>query len=84
MQMIVSNARLAPMHVTMIDANKVHHFGDWMSRMKEHTRPASDQHDGIPWENRVISMNLDNLSWMQDIGAYPYLDTSRMLSLIHI
>lgn len=84
MQMIVSNARLAPMHVTMIDANKVHHFGDWMSRMKEHTRPASDQHDGIPWENRVISMNLDNLSWMQDIGAYPYLDTSRMRTVERI
>lgn len=81
---LVSSRHMAPIHVTMIDANKVHGYGSWMDRMREHTQEATDRHDGIPWENRVISMTAENLGWLRSIGADTYLDTSRMRAVDRI
>ncbi|AXA51716.1 ubiquinone biosynthesis monooxygenase Coq6 [Malassezia restricta] len=81
---LVSSQRMAPMHVTMIDANQVHGYGGWMDRMRERTRAATDRHDGIPWENRVISMTAENLGWLRTIGAEAYLDASRMRAVDRI
>lgn len=75
---LVSSRRMAPVRVTMVDANAVHGFGGWTERVHANTRPATDTHDGVPWENRVISMTVDNLAWMRAMGAAAYLDETRM------
>lgn len=76
--LVAQSSSLPPMRITMVDAMHVHRFSGWASMMQERTSPATDTHDGVPWENRVISMNMDNLAWMQEIGAYDYFVASRL------
>lgn len=68
----------------MVDAMPVHRFAGWSALQEERTRPPSDAHDGVPWENRVISMNMDNLAWMRAIGAYEYLVPTRLRAVERI
>ncbi|WFD26585.1 Putative ubiquinone biosynthesis monooxygenase [Malassezia nana] len=75
---LVASRRLPPMHLTLLDATPVHRWGGWLDAQKARTLPASDTHDGIPWENRVISLNMDNVSWLQALGAYRYVEPTRV------
>lgn len=81
---LVSDVTLPPLRVTMVDAMDVHRFGKWHEMQQARTAPASDAHDGVPWENRVISMNMDNLSWLDQIGAYKLLEQSRLRAIKRI
>lgn len=75
---LVASPRLPPMHITMVDATPVHRWGGWLEAQRARTRPASDTHDGVPWENRVISLNMDNVAWLQKLGALPFVEPTRM------
>jgi len=75
---LVASPRLPAMHITMVDATPVHRWGGWLEAQRARTRPTSDTHDGVPWENRVISLNMDNVAWLQRLGAYAYVEPTRM------
>lgn len=57
---------------------------DWAGAKRAETRAPDDRHDGIAWENRVISLNNDNLAWLQGIGAADLLEHGRMRAVERI
>ncbi|WFD00488.1 Putative ubiquinone biosynthesis monooxygenase [Malassezia yamatoensis] len=62
---LVSNRSLPAMKVALVDTMNLSNLASWKINKEKSTRPATPRHDGIQWENRVISMNTDNLAWMQ-------------------
>lgn len=62
---LVANRSLPRMKAVLIDAMDLTRFASWQAQKKSSTRVATATHDGVAWENRVISMNMDNLAWMQ-------------------
>lgn len=87
---LLANKQLPPMQVTLVDATGMGRVRSWAQHKRNLTQSASDSHDGVAWDNRVISMTLDNLAWMKcalfgnalthiaAIGAYKYLESDRM------
>ncbi|WFD30522.1 Putative ubiquinone biosynthesis monooxygenase [Malassezia sp. CBS 17886] len=75
---LVTDRTLPPLKVTMVDAMDMGRLRTWADEKRAGTAPATETHDGVAWENRVISMNMDNLQWMKRIGAYEYLERHRM------
>ncbi|WFD03382.1 Putative ubiquinone biosynthesis monooxygenase [Malassezia obtusa] len=89
---LVTNRAMPSMRVALVDAMDLSRFATWRDAKAATTRAPTPQHDGIAWENRVISMNMDNLAWMQgayaathaELGADAYLDAARMRNVERI
>ncbi|WFD34592.1 Putative ubiquinone biosynthesis monooxygenase [Malassezia cuniculi] len=61
-----------------LDAMDLGRFRGWAAAKQAETKEPTDQHDGVAWENRVISLNNDNLAWLEEIGAASLLVHSRL------
>ncbi|PKI84949.1 Coq6p [Malassezia vespertilionis] len=81
---LASNTNLPPMKVGIVDAMDLSRFRTWQDAKKAAAVCPTPTHDGVAWENRVISINMDNLEWMQQIGTLPYFDASRMRAVERI
>lgn len=81
---LVASPRIAPLRVTLVDAMDVGRFRGWAQARRAETRAPTDMHDGVAWENRVISLNNDNLAWLEQIGAAGYLEASRLRAVERI
>lgn len=81
---LVTSPRIAPVRVTLVDAMDVGRFRGWAQARRAETRAPTDTHDGIAWENRVISLNNDNLAWLEQIGAAAFLEAPRLRAVERI
>ena len=75
---LVAHDALPAMHISLVDAMDLGRLRSWVETKRAQGREPSETHDGVAWENRVISMTADNLAWMRRIGAYEYLAAERV------
>ncbi|PWZ01658.1 ubiquinone biosynthesis hydrox [Testicularia cyperi] len=74
--------------ITLIEASDLSRLRTWASsksaRYSSSTPSSSSEYtsdDGIDWENRVISLTAENLTWLRNIGVFPYLVEHRLRSV---
>lgn len=85
-----SSSSSSPLRLVLLEASDLDRLRGWAARHEQERAAAPGSqgglHDGIQWENRVVSLTMENWEWLASLGITKYIVQERIkpITAMHV
>ncbi|PWN29552.1 FAD/NAD(P)-binding domain-containing protein [Jaminaea rosea] len=75
----------SPLRIVLLEASDLNRLREWAAKAGPQQSSAQG-HDGIQWENRVVSLTMENWTWLESMGITEYIVQERIkpITAMHV